>query len=237
MPKRMRLVFAAAAAGAMTAAGGVSGRIPAQAPAQSLAPAQPPVSAPLTQLSLWLDGFHLRDGRPAEQMRATHYCAQLTSDLIQCALFDGSGSDAKLIGVEYVVTESALVRLPEDERAMWHSHAYEVTSGMLYAPGLSAPEQHALMEKLVHTYGKTWHTWDTAESLPSGRPALMMAFTRDGQAHTGLTDARDKELGVVTEELRARRIDIRPPPLLPGVDRGEDGRSCSPEPAVKHAKK
>jgi len=206
--------------------GGAADRLHARRTAQP-ATSAPAVAAPLAQLGLYLDGFHRRDGHPDDQMRAIHYCAQRTADLIQCALFDGTGADAKLIGIEYVVTESALARLPEHERALWHSHAYEVTSGQLVAPGLSAADEHALMEKIAHTYGKTWHTWDTTQPLPLGRPELMMSFTADGQARPGLTDARDEALGISAPEIRARRADIHPPPLLPGVDRGEEGESCA----------
>jgi len=41
------------------------------------------------------------------------------------------------------------------------------------------------MKKIGDTYGKTWHTWDTHknDSLPLGIPALIMGFTKDGQAN------------------------------------------------------
>jgi hypothetical protein len=226
-----RAVLLSAAMASMVV-GGWAGRLHAQQPARREAP-QRPLGAPLAQMGIWLDGFHRRDGRPGEQMRAIHYCAERTPDLIQCALFDGNGKDARLVGVEYVITEDALRQLPEEERALWHSHAYEVTSGMLLAPGTSAADEHALMDKLAHTYGKTWSTWDPANSVPMGRPALMMSFTRDGQIRPELVDERDQELGVSATDVRARRADIHPPQLLTGVDRGEGGQSCSGPPSAR----
>jgi len=185
-----------------------------------------PPSSPLDRLSTVLDAFHVRDGRPAEQMEVIHRCGNVNPDLIQCALFDGRGAEAKLIGIEYVITAKGFDQLPAEERGLWHSHAYEVKSGQLFSPGVTASEQHALMKALVNTYGKTWHTWEMGQSLPTGRPELMMSFTRDGQARADLVDQRDRAFGISTAELRAGRADIEAPMLASGVDRGEGGRSC-----------
>ena len=35
----------------------------------------------------------------------------------------------------------------------------QVMSGQLYAPGVPQIAEQAEMQKLVDTYGKTWHTW------------------------------------------------------------------------------
>jgi hypothetical protein len=50
------------------------------------------------------------------------------------------------------------------------------------------------MEKLIHTYGKTWHTWhtDSGDRLPFGVPKLMMGFTAEGQSHPSLVRSRDR---------------------------------------------
>ncbi len=91
------------------------------------------------------------------------------------------------------------------------------------------PLLSVLMRRVAGTYGKTWHTWQTdKDNLPVGRPALMMAFTRDGQARADLTARRDREFAVSTQELRRRRADLSAPAAVAGVDQGEDGRSCRP---------
>jgi hypothetical protein len=38
-------------------------------------------------------------------------------------------------------------------------------SGMLYAPGVPNAAEHIEMQKLVDTYGKTWHTWQVLRAL------------------------------------------------------------------------
>lgn len=117
--------------------------------------------APIEALNVYLDGFHFYNGHIELQMEAHHYCSILNEDVIQCVIYDGNRKDAKLMGVEYVIGESLFRQLPGSEKAMWHSHVHEVKSGQLVAPGIPQIAEHALMEKLIHTYGKTWHTWHT----------------------------------------------------------------------------
>lgn len=179
--------------------------------------------APLRALGVYLDGLHFRNGRMGEQMDVHHYCAALNADLIQCVLFDGNGRDAHMVGVEYVVSAKLFEILPAAEKAMWHSHRYEVKSGQLVAPGMPDAAEHELLEKLISTYGKTWHTWADDPSLPVGAPALMMGFTADGQVKPELVDKRDKALGVSTAAKKAARTDIPDTPILPGADAWQKG--------------
>src|SRR5688572_4409264 len=61
---------------------------------------QPPIRA----INAYLDGFHFYNGHVQGQMEAHHYCAILNDDVIQCVIYDGNVEDAKLIGVEYIVS-------------------------------------------------------------------------------------------------------------------------------------
>lgn len=182
-----------------------------------------PSQTPLSALNVYLDGLHFRSGKMDEQMEAHHYCSALTDDLIQCVLFDGNGRDAHLLGVEYVVSAKVFESLPAEEKALWHSHRYEVKSGQLVAPGLSETAEHQLMEKLISTYGKTWHTWAQDPALPVGPPALMMGFTAEGQARPELAEKRDKALGVSSTAKAKARADIPETEILPGADAWQKG--------------
>ena len=119
------------------------------------------VKPPIDAINAYLDGFHFYNGHPDVQMEAHHYCSILNEDVIQCVIFDGNTKDAKIMGIEYIIDEKLFAGLPIKEKAMWHSHGYEVSSGQLVAPGIPAPAEHSLMQRLAHTYGKTWHTWHT----------------------------------------------------------------------------
>lgn len=169
---------------------------------------------PIDALNAYLDGFHFYNGDMAAQMEAHHYCSVLNDDVIQCVIFDGSVREAKIMGVEYIVSAELFAGLPDDEKTLWHSHVHEVKSGTLVAPGVPEAAEHALMENLVGTYGKTWHTWHTDQDLelPLGVPQLMMGFTQDGQADLAMIAQRDERLGIDSSDKRAKRADIPAPP-------------------------
>lgn len=181
--------------------------------------------APIEAMNLYLDGFHPYVDDMGHQMEAHHYCTPLNEDVIQCAIFDGNTRDARLIGVEYIISEELFRTLPEEERSLWHSHHHEVKTGQLIAPGIPEPIEHRLMEKVIRTYGKTWHTWDSCHhDLPVGEPMLMVAFTADGQIRPELVADRDRRFGISTERRRRSREDIAVPPLVPGVHRWDENR-------------
>lgn len=181
--------------------------------------------APLAALDAYLDGFHFYNGNLQGQMEAHHYCGHVNEDLIQCVIFDGNGKDAKIMGIEYIVTAKLFAGLPAEEQHLWHSHVYEVRSGSLIAPGIPEPAERELMTKIAGTYGKTWHTWhtDRHDALPTGSPLLMMGFTADGQAHQSMIADRDRRFDLSSEELRRRRADIPYPRIDPEADAWSKG--------------
>lgn len=181
---------------------------------------------PIGALDMYLDGFHFYNGHRDSQMEAHHYCSALNEEVNQCVIYDGNDKNAKIMGVEYIISARLFRALPDDEKPLWHSHAYEVTSGELVAPGLPEVAEHALMQKLASTYGKTFHTWhtDLDKQLPLGVPQLMMGFTQDGQIDPAMVRTRDERFGVNTAEKRKERADIKPPPVEPGADAWQEGK-------------
>ena len=180
---------------------------------------------PLKHFNTYLDGFHFYNGNINAQMEAHHYVSQLNEDVHQAIIFDGNGDDAKIMGVEYIISERLFKTLPEEEKKLWHSHHYEVKSGELVAPGIPDTAETALMEKLVSTYGKTIHTWHTDQqrTLPLGSPMIMMGFTKDGQLNPALVADRDKRLNVSTADKRTRRAKIPVPAVVAGANAWEAG--------------
>ncbi|MHC8306148.1 OBAP family protein [Pseudomonas sp. PB3P13] len=188
----------------------------------ALMQSRPPIDA----LNAYLDGFHFYNGNMGMQMEAHHYCSHLNEEVIQCVIYDGNRKDAKLMGVEYIISEPLFSQLPQTEKALWHSHVHEVRSGQLVAPGIPEIAEHALMQKLVHTYGKTWHTWhtDLNKNLPLGVPQLMMGFTADGQVKPELVQERDKRFDINSAEKRQQRTDISAPAVDAGADAWGKGK-------------
>ncbi len=171
---------------------------------------------PLKKINAYLDGFHFYNGNINAQMEAHHYVSQINEDVHQAIIYDGNGEDAKIMGVEYIISEKLFKTLPEEEKKLWHSHHYEVKSGALIAPGIPEIAEHELMEKLVSTYGKTIHTWhtDQQQTLPLGSPMIMMGFTKDGQINQQLLSERDKRFNISTAQKKKSRENI----VMPNVD-------------------
>lgn len=176
--------------------------------------------APVAQLNAYLDGFHFYSGNLHGQMEAHHYCGHLNQDVIQCVIYDGNVAQAKLMGVEYIISRKLFTGLPAEEKRLWHSHVHEVRSGQLIAPGIPQVAEYELMEEIAGTYGKTWHTWHTDQQheLPLGIPMLMMGFTQDGQLDPRRVAERDGRFGVSSEAKRRDRADIAYPSIDPDAD-------------------
>lgn len=170
---------------------------------------------PVEALDLHLVGFHPMKYAPDMQMEAHHFCRQVNEDFAQCALFDGTGSDANLTGIEYIISEAAFQRLPGEERAYWHPHNAEILSGQLVAPGIPKVAEAALMRQKINSYGKTWHTWHTrhgtapGDAMPMGPAMLAWSFNRDGELDPALLAGRDRRMGIDTAELRRERGELR----------------------------
>jgi hypothetical protein len=180
---------------------------------------------PLKALNAYMDGFHFYNGNMKGQIEAHHYCALLNEDVTQCVIFDGNEKDAKIMGVEYILSAEQFTGLPTNEKHMWHSHVHEVRSGQLIAPGIPEVAEKEFMRKIAGTYGKTWHTWhtDQGKELPLGSPMLMMGFTEDGQADEAMVAARDKRFDASSARNREKRADIEYPPIDPDADAWQKG--------------
>jgi hypothetical protein len=186
----------------------------------------PGAAGPLGAIHAHVCGFHFYNGDMKRAVRAEHYCSHLNPDVFQCIIYDSDAKNARLVGVEYIISEARFNQLPADEKKLWHSHRYEVMSGQLVAPDLTGPAEAELMRELVNTYGKTWYLWqvDRGDQLPLGLPQLMMGFTADGQADPAMVAARDRDLKLVSAEVKARRADLPARPVAAGADGWKQGQ-------------
>ena len=155
-------------------------------------------------------GIHMAKKNPNLQFITQHYCAAHTGgtegDVFQCVLFDGTGKNAKLIGVEYLISDEAYRKLPDEEKKYWHAHTYEVLSGGLIAPGMTPEDEMKFMKMVMTTWGKAWHTWpDPTKPVPVGEPMLIWSLMADGQVDEKLLAQRDKQFDVNTRKIREAR--------------------------------
>lgn len=73
---------------------------------------RPPVDA----ISTYLDGFHFYSGDKNGQMEAHHYVTVLNEDVMQAVIYDGNTKNARLMGVEYIISERLFKTLPPEEK-------------------------------------------------------------------------------------------------------------------------
>ncbi|TKY87085.1 hypothetical protein EX895_003762 [Sporisorium graminicola] len=95
--------------------------------------------APVDRIHQALHAYHVVADERGEIVSSVHYCSCSSSgDHFQCLIYDSDRSDAKLIGIEYMIPEEVFLTLPDEEKPFWHSHVYEVMSGSLILIGLRA---------------------------------------------------------------------------------------------------
>lgn len=132
-----------------------------------------------------------------------------------------------------MIPKSKYLTLDPEEQQLWHSHEYEVKSGMLVLP---TPQTHQhsqkamdnwekleteAMSEVVGLYGKTWHFWqvDRGDELPLGRPVLMGSLTKDGEVDLEEVLADRNRRFRVDHEHKA---EVRKHIELPGVAENAD---------------
>jgi hypothetical protein len=131
-----------------------------------------------------------------------------------------------------MITPKIYNTLPQSERELWHSHVYEVKSGMLIMPTPNGVPKSAWqmaenseMKDIIPLYGKAYHLWqvDRGDKVPLGAPQLMGSFGNDEmlekvhpEGKKGLLTDRDKRFGADYEANARSRKDIEEPEIHPG---------------------
>src|SRR5882757_7726638 len=114
MIRRPSSITVASIAGALD--GAIVGRGPGPALAQKDGHAAR-IKAPVAEVlhcPLAFAGVHLQKDQPANAQVAYHYCKPVKG-VSQCVLYDGTGPDARLIGVEYLVSDDVYRAMPPEE--------------------------------------------------------------------------------------------------------------------------
>jgi hypothetical protein len=58
----------------------------------------------------------------------------VNDEVTQCAVYESDKPDARLLGIEYVISERLFSSLPESEQVFWHSHQTDIKSGTRNLP-------------------------------------------------------------------------------------------------------
>ena len=154
---------------------------------------------PLDAMSTYLNGFHMYADEMGRQVEASHFCIHLRHDLHQCVIFDRNAPDARLIGIEYIISEERFASFPTTRSGCGTATTTRSSPACWSPRGSLIWRSTPTSSDLVTTYGKTFHTWQyDRDDFPYGIPQLMMGFTEDGQADEALIHDRDRRLGIST---------------------------------------
>ncbi|KAK4505692.1 hypothetical protein PRZ48_003657 [Zasmidium cellare] len=183
---------------------------------------------PPKRLCAHLNAFHVYASNPSRISEANHYCAHVNDEVRQCILYDSPAPNARLIGIEYMITPRIYATLDPEERKLWHSHVFEVKSGMLIMPApAGVPDavweaaENKEMEQVVELYGKVFQLWqvDRGDTVPLGRPELMTSFTaKDQFDFDRVVGERDRRFGVDSGHKAEVREYIEEPEVHPDAD-------------------
>ncbi|KLJ10745.1 hypothetical protein EMPG_13888 [Blastomyces silverae] len=181
--------------------------------------------APISKICAHLHAYHAYASDPTRCVEANHYCTMVNEDMRQCIIYDSPDPGARLIGIEYLISSKLYDKLPEHEQVLWHSHVYEIKSGMLLMPpppeGTDRKKLDELEKKelsqLVTFYGKVYHLWqvDRGDELPMGAPELMGSITSEEALNKALPGGKAKlredhksKFGVDLDENAEKRKDF-----------------------------
>jgi hypothetical protein len=176
---------------------------------------------PLKQFDTYVTSIRCYGNNPKRQIPVHEYIMHINEDVMQALIMDSDKAGAKIIGVEYIISERLYNQLPEDEKKYWYSHGYEIKSGAMVAPRMPMAMEHKLMSDMAPTYGKTIALWQVEKDrLPMGLPQFMFAPNSDTILDYELLRKRDRLLGIDTEKERKNREDISIPQIEDSWSRG-----------------
>ncbi|GMN43445.1 hypothetical protein TIFTF001_012654 [Ficus carica] len=141
---------------------------------------------PVKQMSQHVCAFAFYSHDMNRQIETHHYITRLNEDFLQCAVYDSDDSHAHLIGVEYIISSRMYENLSFDEQKLWHSHAYEVKSGLWVNPRVPEMLGKKELNNMAKTYGKFWR-------CASNRCAGADDVAAGGAAGSGEAGAGDEE--------------------------------------------
>jgi len=184
---------------------------------------------PIKNICTHLCALHAYSDDIGRQVVAHHFCSHVSKDMHQCIIYDSNKPDARLIGIEYLISEALFLGLDPEEKKYWHSHQFEVSSGMLVAPGLPERAEREFVTEVQGMYGKIVHTWqiDKHPLLPLGPPQLMTSLTADWQVDQKLMLEKDVVTNMSSEERKRSRQDLPYTRKAKGADAWQESHEAA----------
>jgi hypothetical protein len=112
---------------------------------------------------------HMMDGRVMGPYH--HYCKAVSSELLECLIYESTDPNAVLKQIEYFVAKTvSRTNVPlETWNKFYHDHAVEIATGRVQVLDRSPDEAKKIAEAAAQTDGIIFHLWwpDDAKA-PSG---------------------------------------------------------------------
>ena len=131
--------------------------------------ADTPANGPLAGYTIHVSAPHVMNGEMVGPME--HYCKAIDNEIIQCILFDGTGPNAKLTEVEYMIAKKLVKKHTSDWKweQNWHDHQQEIDTGRV---AILNPTDKKAQASVVKTVAKTdgiiFHLWPDGAPIPDG---------------------------------------------------------------------
>jgi hypothetical protein len=113
-------------------------------------------------------GAHGRRNRPISPRCSYHDGEPFHDAVSHCLLYDGPGPDARLIGIEYLVSDEVYRQMPAEEKIYWHDHRCEADASLPTSLTESGSEERSTHTQIRHLWGKVYRTWVAGGDYPRG---------------------------------------------------------------------
>ena len=124
----------------------------------------------------------------------------------QCVLYDGTGPDAKLIGIEYLVSDALYRKMPPEEKLYWHDHKYEVDSGLLKSLTQTGEDEKKTLAVVKTALGQgVPHLGDRQDLPQRPAPAVLGRHRRGAVRPLAGCETPGRDGGEACEEVSFER--------------------------------
>ena len=147
----------------------------AQAPTPEAKPAPEAKPTPADGHTIHVTAAHLIDGKVRGPFH--HYCKVVSPEpFIECLLYETDDSNAKLVGIEYIVAKT----MTRDEKVVpkkvwkkvWHDHAAEIAIGNVKVLDLPPDKAKEVAGTVSKTDGIIFSLWQEGAKLPNGKVSM-----------------------------------------------------------------
>ena len=104
-------------------------------------------------------------------LKLSLFCKPGVKIVATCQIYDSSLPNARLVGIEYIITAKNYNSLPTEEKPNWFIiNKALATTVQGQFPELNAQQTNAVLQHLLGNYGKVILTWNPLDNLPTSSP-------------------------------------------------------------------